>query len=44
MIAGGLLALLSTLPITVWDDAPRQDLVENENPSPIAWSGGQTKK
>jgi drug/metabolite transporter (DMT)-like permease len=36
MIAGGLLALVSTLLITVWDDAPRQSLVERENTSPVA--------
>jgi drug/metabolite transporter (DMT)-like permease len=39
MIAGGLLALLSTLLITVWDDVPRQSLVENENPSSVAQGG-----
>ncbi|HXE15344.1 MAG TPA: DMT family transporter [Bryobacteraceae bacterium] len=35
MVAGGMLALVSTLLITVWDDAPRQGLAEHENPSPV---------
>jgi drug/metabolite transporter (DMT)-like permease len=36
MIAGGLLALASTLLITVWDDAPRMEVAEqHKDQSPV---------
>lgn len=35
MMVGGLLALVSTLLITVWDDVPQQGIVEHENTNSI---------